>query len=144
MIKNYFIILLIATICLLLFKSKPIHINSKPFIIRDTTFISKIINKPSETIISIIYKTDTSLRKQIIDSTVLVQTSINKNKLEVTTINTKSLVTTDVYKLPMFSYKVDIGSNGDVKIKRKIIPRILIGTGIAIAAYITYKKIKMK
>ena len=144
MIKNYFIILLIATIGLLLFKSKPIYINSKPFIIRDTTFISKIINKPSETIISIIYKTDTSLRKQIIDSTVLVQTSINKNKLEVTTINTKSLVTTDVYKLPMFSYKVDIGSNGDVKIKRKIIPRILIGTGIAIAAYITYKKIKMK
>lgn len=146
MMKNWFIILLIGLVGILtttlFYKKKDISIIDRKITIRDTTFIPKEIIKPSKPIETIIYRHDTILRDKVQDTTIVVETSINKRKLEVTTIDTKSLVTTDIYTLPKFAYTLTIDNTGNIKIKRKILPRVLIGIGTAIAIYTGIKILK--
>lgn len=143
--KNWFIILLIGLVGILgtqlHFKKKTLTVDRK-ITIRDTTFIPKEIIKPSKPIETIIYRHDTILRDRVQDTTIVVETNINKRKLEVTTIDTKSLVTTDVYTLPKFAYTLTIDNTGNVKIKRKLLPRILIGVGTALIVYTGIKIIQ--
>lgn len=144
--KNWFIVLLIGLVGILTtqlyFKKKDISIIDRKITIRDTTFIPKEIIKPSKPIETIIYRHDTILRDRVQDTTIVVETNINKMKLEVTTIDTKSLVTTDVYTLPKFAYTLTIDNTGNVKIKRKLLPRILIGVGTALIVYTGIKIIQ--
>lgn len=140
--KIWIIILLIG-LCGILgaqlhFKKPPLTIDRK-ITFRDTVFVPKEIIKPSKPIETIVYKTDTILRDRVQDTTIVVETNINRRKLEVTTIDTKSLVTTDVYTIPKFAYTLTIDNTGNVKIKRKILPRILIGVGTALVVYSSIK-----
>ena len=136
--KIWIIILLIGLCGILHFKKPPLTIDRK-ITFRDTVFVPKEIIKPSKPIETIVYKTDTILRDRVQDTTIVVETNINRRKLEVTTIDTKSLVTTDVYTIPKFAYTLTIDNTGNVKIKRKILPRILIGVGTALVVYSSIK-----
>lgn len=143
--NNWLTILLIGLVGILatqLFYKRNIPQYKGSIILRDTTFIPKEIIKPAVPVVTYIYKVDTILRDKICDTTIVVETNINKRKLEVTTIDTKSLVKTDVYTLPKFAYTLTIDNTGNVKIKRKILPRILIGVATAMTLYIGIKTIQ--
>lgn len=118
---------------------KPIRF---PVVKIDTLFVPKEIVKPSKPEITYVYLPDTNLRKFIIDTTVVVEIEKNKTKLEVTTIDTKSVVTTEEYKLPKIWYTYTVSADGDVKIKRKWLPRVIAGAVLIGTTIFIIKKLK--
>lgn len=107
-------------------------------VLKDTIYTIKPVLKPTEPVITYIYRHDTVLRNQVIDNTIIIGVEETKRKLEVTTIDTKSLVKTEDYRLPIWStYRID--NTGNVKIKRKWLPRILVGAGILLTGIVIYK-----
>jgi hypothetical protein len=118
---------------------KPIRF---PVVKIDTLFVPKEIVKPSVPVITYVYLPDTNLRKSIIDTTVVVEIEKNKTKLEVTTIDTKSVVKTEEYKLPKIWYTYTVSADGDVKIKRKWLPRVIAGAVLIGTTIFIIKKLK--
>ena len=115
-----------------------------PVVKVDTLFVPKEIIKPSVPTITYVYLPDTNLRKSIVDTTVVVEIEKNKNKLEITTIDTKSIVSTEEYKLPKIWYTYTVSADGDVKIKRKLLPRIIAGAVVIGTTIFIIKKLKDK
>lgn len=102
----------------------------------------KPIFKPSkpDTIIQWL-KPDTVLRKEIVEGDVVVKVETRERWLGVQTIDTKGIIQEEKYKLPYFA-EFQIDTAGNVKIKRKILPRLIIGASVAVVGIFTYFAIK--
>jgi len=102
----------------------------------------KPIFKPSkpDTIIQWL-KPDTVLRKEIVEGDVVVKVETRERWLGVQTIDTKGIIHEEKYKLPHFA-EFQVDTAGNVKIKRKILPRIIIGASVAAVGIFTYFAIK--
>lgn len=102
----------------------------------------KPIFKPSkpDTIIQWL-KPDTVLRKEIVEGDVVVKVETRERWLGVQTIDTKGIITEEKYKLPHFA-EFQVDTAGNVKIKRKILPRLIIGASVAVVGIFSYFAIK--
>ena len=98
---------------------------------------------PPETV-TVYEKPDTVLREKIVKGPVIVKVEYRDRYLNVGTIDTKGIIHESEYKLPMFAYTVDIDTAGNVKVKRKIMPRVAIAlgcVGLGIASFFVGKKL---
>lgn len=101
------------------------------------------IVKPGKPVEVIKYlKPDTILRNQVENEKIILDIKNDKKKLSVTTIDTKGMIFTDIYNLPKFAYSFKIDNSGDVKIKRKLVPRLIIGIAAAAIVVSSYFIIK--
>lgn len=137
--KAYSIIITCVLLLFILFPKSSIKPKGLGLVVlKDTIYTIKPVLKPTEPVITYIYRHDTILREQVKDTTIVIGVEETRRKLEVTTIDTKSLVKTEEYHLPIWSkYRID--NTGAVKIKRKWLPRILVGTGILLTGIVIYK-----
>ena len=78
---------------------------------------------------------------RIVEGDVVVKVETRERWLGVQTINTKGIIHEEKYKLPHFA-EFQVDTAGNVKIKRKILPRIIIGASVAAVGIFTYFAIK--
>lgn len=110
--------------------------------INHTDYQFKPIFKPSkpDTIIQWL-KPDTVLRKEIEKGDVVVKIETRDRWLEVQTIDTKGIIQEEKHKLPYFA-EFQVDTAGNVKIKRKVLPRLIIGASVAVVGIFSYFAIK--
>lgn len=107
-------------------------------------FIHVPIVKPTPETITVYEKPDTVLREKIVKGDVIVKVEYRDRYLNVGTIDTKGIIQESEYKLPRFAYTVDIDTAGNVKVKRKIMPRVAVAlacVGLGIASFFVGKKL---
>lgn len=134
---NKYFILIFAAVFLtaifawrLLFIPKPETVT----VLRDK-YVYIPISKPAKPDTVIKYaKPDTVLRAKIVEGPVVVKVEMRDRWLGVQTIDTKGFIQEEKHKLPVFAYTVEVDTAGHAKIRRKILPRVLIGAGIAAVA----------
>ena len=134
-----FVVIAIAGIVSLMFlprRSEPIKY------INPLDYQFKPIFKPQkpDTIIQWL-KPDTVLREKIVQGDVVVKIETRDRWLGVQTIDTKGIVSEEKYKIPRFA-EMKIDTAGNVRFKRKVLPRVFIAVGIAAAGFFTYLIIK--
>lgn len=86
-------------------------------------------------------KPDTVLRKEIEAGTIVVKVETRERWLGIQTIDTKGIIQEGKYKLPYFA-EFQVDTAGNVKIKRKILPRLIIGASATVVGIFTYFAIK--
>lgn len=86
-------------------------------------------------------KPDTVLRKEIEKGDVVVKIETRDRWLGVQAIDTKGIIQEEKYKLPYFA-EFQVDTAGNVKIKRKILPRLIIGASVAVVGIFSYFAIK--
>lgn len=141
--KKEHIILLAFLACIGLFSL--VFLREKP---NPITYINpmdyqfKPIFKPTkpDTVIQWL-KPDTVLRKEIEAGTIVVKVETRDRWLGVQTIDTKGIITEEKYKLPHFA-EFQVDTAGNVKIKRKILPRLIIGASVAVVGIFSYFAVK--
>lgn len=109
----------------------------------DTLYLEKYYKK--DTIIKqtppekvIVYKTDTLLRKEVENDTIILNISKTQRFLSVTKIDTSGRVFQNYYKTPFLStYRID--NEGRVKIKKYRLLKICIGVAVGIGAGLIIK-----
>ncbi len=89
-------------------------------------------------------KPDTILRNQIETEKIILNVKNDRKNLEISTIDTKGIVSTQIYHLPKLFYTVEIDNSGDVKIKKKFVPRLIIGIVSAAVIVSSYFLLSMK
>lgn len=108
-------------------------------------FIHVPIVKPTPPETVTVYENpDTVLRAKIIQGPVIVKVEYRDRYLNVGTIDTKGIIQESEYKLPRFAYTVDIDTAGNVKVKRKIMPRVAVAlacVGLGVASFFVGKKL---
>ena len=118
--------------------------NSKEIVYKERIiFKHDTIVKPEKPIEVIKYlKPDTILRNQAETEKIILNVKNDRKNLEISTIDTKGIVSTQIYHLPKLFYTVEIDNSGDVKIKRKLVPRLIIGIAAAAIVVSSYFIIK--
>lgn len=103
--------------------------NSKEIVYKERIiFKHDTIVKPEKPVEVIKYlKPDTILRNQVENEKIILNVKNDRKNLEVSTISTKGIVSTQIYHLPKLFYTIEIDNSGDVRIKKKFIPRLIIG-----------------
>lgn len=118
--------------------------NSKEIVYKERiVFKHDTIVKPGKPIEVIKYlKPDTILRNQVETEKIILNVKNDRKNLEISTIDTKGIVSTQIYHLPKLFYTVEIDNSGDVKIKKKFIPRLIIAivsTAMIVSSYFIIK-----
>ena len=141
--KKEYVIVIAFLACIGLFSLVFLREKTNPITyINPLDYQFKPIFKPSkpDTVIQWL-KPDTVLRKEIIEGDVVVKVETRDRWLGVQTIDTKGIITEEKYKLPHFA-EFQVDTAGNVKIKRKLLPRIIIGASVAIVGIFTYFAVK--
>lgn len=86
-------------------------------------------------------KPDTVLRKEIEAGPVVVKVETRDRWLGIQTIDTKGIISEEKYKIPIFA-EFQVDTAGNVKIKRKVLPRLIIGASVAVVGIFSYFAIK--
>jgi hypothetical protein len=109
------------------------------------SYVHVPIVKPTQPeTVTIYQKADTVFRAKIIEGPIIVKVHYRDRFLNVSTIDTKGIIQDSEYKLPAFAYTVDIDTAGNVKVKRKVLPRVAIAlgcVGLGIASFFVGKKL---
>lgn len=80
--------------------------------------------------------------KELVKEPIVLVTEIKKRDLIVTSIDTLGMIRKDIYNIPIQS-EITI-KNDKVKIRKKILPRVLVGIGIVATTTISFLIIKNK